>query len=741
MAVEHSNKTDPDEQILRGVIERVTFRNPENGYAVLQLAVPDRIDRLTVVGNCFDVNIGTHVIVRGTFINHPKFGRQFSARSITETAPETPDALIRYLGSGLVKGIGEKTAAKIVAEFGTETMEILLRTPEKIGAIEGVGEHRALLLAQHFAGQQEMREILRFLIEHNMSQNLALKIYERYGSMAVETLTKDPYILARTAGIRGVGFLTADSIAMNLGLKPHSPQRIKAGIYYALEKSVDDGHCFLAWNQLAERSRELLQLSTDIELEPFLEALIEEGGVINDESAIYLRHLHRAEKFVASFIAPRCTPYETPQIDEYLVDNCLKAAEEELKIEFSREQREAVLSATKHPLLIITGGPGCGKTTIIKALALLFKMAHKRLALAAPTGRAAQRMSQVCSMNASTIHRLLRYDPTTGGFIYGINEPLEIDALIIDETSMVDLMLAKDLFSAIPKGASIILVGDKDQLPSVGPGRVFGDLLALTQIKTISLSRLFRRAEESAINATAHSINSGIVPSIAEPDGKVKSDAYLIRKSDAGEAAALVESLVADQIPRKFGIASHEIMVLTPSNRGPLGTLALNKQLQAKINPPGILDIEQELQVGETIFRVGDRVCQRVNNYQIDAQGVFNGDTGTIYNVNKPDRCLTVELWDGRLVKYTSSDLLQLSHAYAITVHRSQGSEIPCVVLALHESHYTLLERQLIYTGVTRAKRLLIIVGSKHALQIACRRTSTSRRCTRLKERIVAALT
>ncbi len=726
--------TPTDEVVIRGTVQRVTFRNAENGYSVLQVSLPDQADPLTVVGNCLDLSVGTNIVVRGTYKDHPKFGRQFTARSITETTPETTDGLIKYLGSGVVKGVGEKTAERIVAEFGTNTMEVIYRHPEKLEALEGIGKHKAKLITEAFAGQSEMREIMKFLIEHNISQNLATKIFEKYGSRSVEMLSKDPYLLSRTGGLRGVGFMTADSIALNLGLSTDAPQRIKAGIFFALEKSVDEGHCFLNEATLAQRARHLLGVSDHVDLEPYLNELLDEGVIEREDDAFFLKTLFRAEEFVASFIAPRCQPFETPIIEDGIVNECLSAAENELGITFSREQREAVSYATHYPLLLITGGPGCGKTTIIKGLSLLFKMASKRLVLAAPTGRAAQRMSQVCGMPASTIHRLLRFDPSNGSFIHGIQDPLPIDAIIVDESSMIDLLLAKDLFSAIPKNATLILVGDRDQLPSVGPGRVFADLLSLSEIKTVSLSRLFRRAEESAITSIAHSINSGIVPTIPEPDGITKSDAYFIKKNDPEEAAVTVEKLVFDQIPKKFGIPARDIIVLTPSNRGPLGVLALNKRLQARLNPPQ--DSESELEHGETIFRVGDRVCQRVNNYQIDATGVYNGDAGDVYGVDKKTRTVTVELWDGRLLKYDSGALFQISLAYATTVHRSQGSEIPCVVLVLHESHFTLLERQLIYTGVTRAKKLLVVVGSPRALQIASKKTTTTKRGTRLRDRI-----
>lgn len=726
------------EQVIRGNVKRVTFRNAENGYSVLQLTVSGKEEQITVVGTALEAKVGSHLVVRGTYLEHPKFGRQFSASSITTSAPSTLEGIETYLGSGLIKGIGPGTAKRIVEKFGEQTIETVLRHPEKIAKLKGVGQKKAQLLSAAMASQQEMREIMQFLVEHHISPKLATKIYERYENKAIEVLSRDPYLLARS--MKGVGFVTADTIAINLGLKPDSPQRLKAGVYYTLEKAADDGHCFLPTLDLVQRSKVLLGLGDEIDLEPHINSLIEEGYIVRQNESIYLDLLYRAEDFAARFVAERCSPFEKAEISEETVKASLRKAEEELGVTFTFEQEQAVHNATHYPLTIITGGPGCGKTTIIKALSLVFRYAGKRVLLAAPTGRAAQRMSQVCGMPACTIHRLLKFDPVKGTFLYGPNEPLLADALIIDEASMIDIQLARSLFSALQPHTSLILVGDKDQLPSVGAGRVFGDLVGVEEVKTISLSQLFRRSGESSINMIAHLINSGTVPEIPEPDGVTKVDAYFIPRRDVEEAATVIEKLVAEQIPKKFGFERSEITVLTPSNRGPLGTIALNKRLQNRINPPGALDDEQELTINDLDLRLKDRVCQRVNNYNLDETGVFNGDVGEIFQVSRRDRYVVVELWDGRLVKYENSDLYQLSLAYAVTVHRSQGSEIPCVVLALHDGHYTLLERQLIYTAVTRAKKLLVIVGSKRALAIACKRSSGSKRNTQLQARIRSQL-
>lgn len=724
-----------EEQVIRATIDRITYQNTTNGYTVCQATMSDSAERVVIVGTATGVGPKSHVLARGRFKDHPKFGRQFAASSVTETAPSTHEDLERYIGSGIVKGIGEKTAKKIIEEFGTRALEVITKEPEKIADLPGVGAHKATLLAERFGAQDQTREVQRFLIENELSEGLVHKIMQLYGPRAVEVVSKYPYRLARE--VPGIGFLKADAIAIKIGIAPDSPDRIKAGLVYALEKAVDEGHCYLPIDVWTTRAEVLLGLdNTSAIIATQVEALVSETVVIQRGDYFYLPHINLAEESVSDSIGSRLAPWMKSLVADELIDEVLGKAESDTGFKYSIEQREAVKKAAKYPFLVITGGPGCGKTTIIKALTSLFSVAGKKLLMAAPTGRAAQRMSQVCGMPSSTIHRLLKFDPIRKTFIHGPNDPLNADAVIIDESSMLDIQLAMHLFAAVPRDATLILVGDKDQLPSVGPGRVFADLLGIDEVPKVVLSQLFRRSEESSITSIAHLINAGTVPEIPQPDGVTKTDAYFLPKGTAEEAAELIQKLVAEQLPKKFGLNPDDIQVLTPSHRGPLGTVALNSGLQNRVNPNNG-DNEREMFLGAGVVRVGDRVCQQVNNYDLGEAGVFNGDLGTVVNVDRKHAQLWVKLWDGRLVKYCGAEIQQLTLAYAITVHRSQGSEVPCVVLALSEAHYTLLERQLLYTAVTRAKKLLIIVGTKRALSLAARKATSKRRCSDLKARVL----
>ena len=730
-----AHRSSSGEQIIRGVVTRVVFRNSDNGYTVLRFDAGRTEGDVTVVGNMPTVSPGMHLIVRGSEGIHARYGSQFTASSVTETKPTSTSEITRYLASGLIKGIGEKTAEKLVEAFGEKTIEMIQKDPSAVAKVSGVGTHKAQLMQAAFASHEEEQESVRFLVERGLSPLLSQKIYRLYGSKTIENVTKNPYRLARD--IFGIGFNTADSIAANLGIATDSPLRLKAGLVFTLEKAAEsEGHCYLPPDLMSDRARALLGISDDVDLEPSLLELISEGEIIQTDLGYAFVVHSSAEDDVAQFIAKRVQKLTDPTVSPAQLESSLLTLKTRISFELSVEQLEAIKRSVQYPLLVITGGPGCGKTTIIQGIVTAYQEAGQIVRLAAPTGRASQRMAQVCGIPASTVHRLLKFDPVKRRFVHGPDMPLMADVVIVDEVSMLDIFLAQSLFGAISPNTTLILVGDKDQLPSVGPGRVLGDLLSLVEVPAVSLSRVFRRANESSINEVAHSINAGQMPDIPVPDGETKSDAYLIPRSEPEEISQLVQKLVSDQIPRKFGIQTQDIVVLTPSNRGPLGTQSLNQSLQNFLNPSGKIDLEQELTVGENTLRIGDRVCQRVNNYQIDEHGVFNGDTGYVHSIEKFSGRVTVELWDGRLVDYERTDLPQLALAYAVTVHRSQGSEVPCVVMVLHDSHYTLLDRQLVYTAVTRAKKLLIIVGSKRALGIACKRTNTQRRLTQLPSKI-----
>jgi exodeoxyribonuclease V alpha subunit len=742
---------------IRGTVDRVTYRNPENDYGVLRFSVdyPAREGFVAIVGYGLNYSEGTKLTVTGTRSVHAKFGIQYEVQSAVEVVPETEAEILRYLASGMITGIGLATAKKIVACFGTDTLKVLREETHKLSKVPGLGKRKIDTIKDAIAQKNQSMEVESFFVKHNIGGALLRKILEHYGENAVKIIKLDPYALA--LDIKGVGFTTADSIAQSLGIESDSLQRLRAGLHQTLESARDNGHLYLTEKQLAEQARDLMNLDPSVALEEAMGSLIQQQLIVEDDSGetlnYYLKRYYDAEYFVARFISERSLPLSSPSVPAERIDSSLNSAEESLGIIFSPEQRHAVHKACAHSLLLLTGGPGCGKTTVVKAIVATYLAAGKVVALAAPTGKAAQRMSEVCSHPAQTIHRLLKYNPQKRGFTYGAHNPLQVsldgddsslvDVLIIDESSMIDVSLAKSLFLALPSTTSLILVGDQDQLPSVGPGRVFGDLLSVKELPAISLNQLFRRSEQSRITSIAHLVNAGLDPNIPIPqnrsaDAPAESDAYFIERNTPEEAAALIEKLVQDQVPKKFNIELEKIQVLTPTNKGPLGTLELNARIQKAVNPR--YDENEILRFGDSLFAVGDRVCQRVNNYQLDQYGVFNGDLGTIIEVDPITFSLRVELWDGRVIHYSKKNISELSLSYAMTIHRSQGSEMPCCIIALHESHFILLERQLLYTGITRAKQLLLVVGSKRALTLGYQRAMSRKRNTALVRRVQTIL-
>lgn len=727
-------KNTSNSAILTGIVRHVIYRSPESGYTVLKVRAdsPGSND-LTVVGVTYDIHADDHFTARGEYVDHPKFGQQFKAYLIESTIPEGQGDLVKYLGSGLIKGIGPKLAEQIVTHFGEKCQDILLSTPERLIEVEGIGEQKARTIASAFAQGGAIRAIAQFLIGHGISPHLAQRILERYGVKAVERLQADPYILARD--LKGIGFRKADAVAtQQLGIPLDSPLRAKAAILYSLEEaSRGDGHCFLSRNEVVAACDRLVPDAciSHERITTLLEELAQQNRiVITASSAIYLKYLYDAEAFVSFFTASKAHDSAgAPPIGPSHLHNAIELSGKQLGITFNAEQVSAIELSLSNHITIITGGPGCGKTTLVRALVTILRTAGMKIILCAPTGRAANRLQSVTGHEASTIHRTLKF--REGTFFHTRKEPLNADVVIVDECSMVDIPLAASLLQAIPQNSRVILVGDKDQLPSVGPGRMFGDLVENRTIPCARLHTIHRRDSGSSINLIAHSVNSGEVPTIPHPDGKAQHEAYFIERNDPIAIRNIVQSLLAHQLREKFGFSPDDVLLLTPTNKGLLGTELMNQNLQTVLNPPS--PEKSALEIGENLFRTGDLVCQRKNNYAIDDIGVFNGDTGRIERIDTVKKSLSVRLWDNRLIEYAASDLNQLSLAYCMTIHRAQGSEAPCVVLILHHSHQILLERQLVYTGLTRAKKLLIIVGTQQGLRLGCERTRGSKRNTNLR--------
>ncbi len=731
------------EQLLRGTVNRITYRNPENGFGVLRVQTGTKTslfspeETTTLVGEIpSTLSVGMNFIARGIWQTHAKFGKQFRARSITEAAPSGRDAIQRYLGSGAVKGFGPVLAERIVETFGEDALSILDNEPHRLIEVPGIGAKKVEEISEAWGQKKNLREILLFFQNHNVPLGLAQRLYNTYGNQTIETVTKNPFVLARD--IWGIGFQTADQIALALGLAPDSPERLAAGLLHTMKKAAEDGHCFLPRDTLLAKAASLLDFADETVFNPPLEECMLLGDLLGRGENIYLPVLNTAESDVTACIVERLCNLSSLKV--HIPSSVLEAEGEYSASGFtlSPQQLDAVRLSARNNLLVITGGPGCGKTTVVKTISNMFRRAGLSVRLAAPTGRAAQRLAEVCDAKASTIHRLLKYDPQTRSFLHDKSLPLPADALIVDESSMIDIPLAASLLQALSPDTRLILVGDADQLPSVGPGLFLSDLLGIPELPRVRLDTLFRRDETSRITQIAHQINSGIVPEIPEPDGHVKSDAYFLPVNSAEEGAALLERLVIEQLPKRFGFKRNEITVLTPMNRGELGVGLLNKRLQSQLTPP--IPGGPSVKVGQMELRLGDRVCQRVNNYQLTQGGVFNGDQGEIVSIDVQSRSLQVRLWDDRVVEYPSEAIHQLDLAYALTIHRSQGSEMPAVVVALHDSHTILLERQLLYTAVTRAKKVLVIVGTRRALETATRRSRSKRRFTAVGERVTESL-
>jgi len=703
-------------------IEHITYQNADNGYAVLQASVKGYRENQTLVGTFHEVTVGAVLTVEGQWKVDKRYGRQFAAESWSETLPATIVGIEKYLGSGLVKGIGPKFAKLIVARFGLETFDVIENDADRLLEVYGIGRGRVEKIRASWEKQKDVKDIMVFLQGHGVSSTYAAKIYKQYGKESIEKVQENPYCLADD--IWGIGFKTADSIASKLGYAKDDLRRCRSGIAYTLNKLAEDGHCYAGREQLVTSAKELLQAGEE-PITQALDTMIAAEDLMTDDDAIFLPPFYYAEVGVANKLRRLI---ETP-IGKNIFDSGGAVTDDVSKrqgqIEYDDEQLSAIRKAIGSKVMVLTGGPGTGKTTTTLGIIASFETLGQRILLAAPTGRAAKRMSEATGKEAKTIHRLLEYNPAEG---YGRNDenPLEGDLLIVDESSMIDVILMNSLLKAIPLTMRLILVGDIDQLPSVGAGNVLRDIIDSGAVPVVRLTRIFRQAQSSRIITNAHKINQGIFPDIS--NGR-QSDFFFIRQEDPEQAAHEIVNIVRNRIPKAYHISTNDIQVLAPMQRSVVGAVSLNIALQEAINPMG-----DSLSRGGFRYRKGDRVMQIRNNYDKD---VFNGDIGTVAAVDMEERTLTVS-FDGNTVSYEDTELDELTLAYATTIHKSQGSEYPVVVIPLLMTHYVMLQRNLIYTGITRAKKICIIVGTTKALAYSIHNQVVLKRNTKLKERLQA---
>lgn len=729
---------------IRGVVERITYQNPENGYTVLKCAVKSYKELVTVIGSLLDVNVGSVLLIYGNWKVDSRYGRQFAAESWEETLPATVFGIEKYLGSGLIKGVGPKYAKKIVAQFGIETLEVIETDISRLQEVDGIGKKRIQMIRDSWERQKEIKNVMLFLQDHGVSTSFAAKIYRQYGNESLDKMKENPFQMADD--IWGIGFKTADGIAQKLGFAKEAYVRLRSGIMYTLSNLADEGHVFAYQDQLIAKAAELLE-AEESSIVMTLDQMIADKDLIcetvdykTDQAemkAIYLPAFYYAEAGVAGKLKRLAQAPAADRLWHALMDARQKTGNESLSIDvgkiqekvhmkYDEIQADAIRKAAVSKVMVLTGGPGTGKTTTTQGIIAAYRSFGLKILLAAPTGRAAKRMTEATGLEAKTIHRLLECKPPEG---YQKNEdnPLDGDVLIIDECSMIDMILMNALLKAIPEGMRLILVGDIDQLPSVGAGNVLRDIIDSGVFPVVRLTRIFRQAQSSRIIMNAHAINEGKFPDIS--NGK-NTDFFYIEKEDPEEAVQEIVRLVKNNLPRYYKTPWNHIQVLTPMQKGIVGAANLNLALQEALNPQG-----DGLRRGGYLFRTGDKVMQIRNNYEKE---IFNGDIGTVESVDLQERTLKVN-FDQHIIEYEASELDELVHAYATTIHKAQGSEYPIVVMPVLMNHYVMLQRNLIYTGITRAKKVLVIVGTRKALSYAVRNVTVTKRNTFLKERLSQA--
>ena len=713
-----------EKEVLAGLVERVTYHNAENGFCVLRIKARGHRDLITVIGHSATISAGEWITVTGNWNNDRTHGLQFRAAFLKASAPTSAEGIEKYLGSGMIRGIGPVSAKKLVKAFSDKVFDVIENEPNRLRDVAGIGPVRADRITVAWAEQKVVREIMVFLHSHGVGTARAVRIYKTYGNDAIQIMSENPYRLAKD--IRGIGFKTADQIAIKLGIEKDAMIRIRAGISYALSEAMGEGHCGLPTDELIPLAVELLEVDNSL-VQVALDMELTEGSVIadhvNDTPCVFLSGLHKAERVIGErllILMNGNLPW--PWIDP---DKALPWIEQKTGLSLAESQVAAIRLALKSKVLVLTGGPGVGKTTIVNGILKTLAAKDVKILLCAPTGRAAKRMTEATGFEAKTIHRLLEVNPKGGGFKRNEENPLECELLVIDETSMVDVMLMQAVLKAIPDNSALLVVGDIDQLASVGPGQVLADIISSGAVPVVRLTEVFRQAAQSQIITNAHKINKGAIPNLSNLKGE--SDFYFVQADDPETAVPRIIELVKNRIPQRFGLDPiRDVQVLCPMNRGGVGARSLNIELQAALNPAGEHKIER---FGWT-FAAGDKVMQIANDYDKE---VYNGDIGYIDSLDLDGGEMSVS-FDGRAVIYGVGELDTLVPAYAATIHKSQGSEYPAVVIPVMTQHYTMLQRNLLYTGVTRGKRLVVLVGQKKAIAIAVQNISGRRRWSKLNE-------
>lgn len=719
------NKSDKLDVIV-GSVERIVFHSEESGFTVLHIHARGYPDLITMVGNVPYVIVGENICAKGRWIVNKQYGREFHVETMRVVPPESLEGIEKFLASGLIKGIGPVYAKRLCEKFGKRIFEIIEKESVRLEEVEGIGKTRRQQIKQSWEQTRTIRNIMAFLLEHGVSTARAFRIYKFYGEEAIQRIKSDPYCLARD--IKGIGFKTADSIAQKLGIEKTSDLRARAGVEYVLLEISSDGHCACPRQILVEKATKILEIPSEI-IEQAIDHAIGTGRLVMDtigpstlQSLVFLAHIYRAENELSTRLKNLLLGEHPARISN--IDKAIEWSEKQIGLKLADAQRQAMKTAITNKVTVITGGPGVGKTTLINAILKVFSAKKLKTVLCAPTGRAAKRMTEATRHPAKTIHRLLEYDPLNGKFKRNVDNPIEADVVIVDEVSMIDLPLACSLLRAINPSSALILVGDADQLPSVGPGAVLRDIIKSNVFPVVRLTHVFRQSAKSLIVTNAHRINEGRFPLLNENS----SDFIFLEIEDPAHAAQLVVQLVCKKIPHQYGFDSmQDIQVIIPMRRGELGVYNLNSLLQNALNPHG----ESIERFGVT-FRIGDRVMQTENDYEKD---VFNGDMGFVSQINKEEHTLSVR-YEHADVEYDFEELDEIIPSYAITVHKSQGSEYPCVIVPIHTQHYALLQRNLLYTAVTRGKKLVVLVGTKKALAIALRKGETTRRITTLAYRL-----